>query len=157
MWINGRRLGDHVLSPGQTDYDKRRVRRLLYPFDDQSAKRVLYETFDATALLQPGENVVGVVLGNGWYDQRDRVEEGWLWYGPPRVILQLEADGQLAAATGDDWRATTAGPIVHNGIFTGEAYDARLEMPAGAPPASTIPHGSPPASPRHPPAASPPR
>ncbi|MCX6621864.1 MAG: family 78 glycoside hydrolase catalytic domain, partial [Acidobacteria bacterium] len=128
--MNGKKVGDHVLSPGQTDYDKRRIRRLLYPFDDQTAKRVLYVTHDVTAHLSAGENVVGVVLGNGWYNQRDRVEEGWLWYGPPRLILVLEGDGgELLAATGTDWRVTTTGPILRNGIFTGESYDARLEMP----------------------------
>ncbi len=128
--INGRKVGDHVLSPGQTDYDKRRIRRLLYPFDDQTAKRVLYVTYDVTGHLVDGKNVAGVVLGNGWYNQRDRVEEGWLWYGAPRLILIVEGDnGDVLAATGEDWRVTTAGPILHNGIFTGESYDARLEMP----------------------------
>ncbi|MCC7498648.1 MAG: family 78 glycoside hydrolase catalytic domain [Bryobacterales bacterium] len=128
--INGRKVGDHVLSPGQTEYDKRRIRRLLYPFDDQTAKRVQYVTYDVTGHLVEGENVAGVVLGNGWYDQRDRVVEGWLWYDTPRFILVIEGDnGELLAATGEDWRVTTAGPILHNAIFTGESYDARLEMP----------------------------
>ncbi|MGC4055186.1 MAG: alpha-L-rhamnosidase N-terminal domain-containing protein [Paludibaculum sp.] len=53
---------------------------MLYPFDDRTAKRVNYLTYDVTPYLRTGANVVGVVLGDGWYNQRDRVEEGWLWY-----------------------------------------------------------------------------
>lgn len=128
--INGRKVGDAFLSPGQTDYGNRRIRRLLYPFDDKTAKRVLYVTYDVTEHLKEGDNAAGVVLGSGWYNQRDRVEEGWLWYGAPRLMLVIEGDGgELLAASGEDWRVTTAGPILHNAIFTGESYDARLEMP----------------------------
>ena len=131
--INGRKVGEDVLAPNQTDYDKRRLRHLLYPFDDRTSKRVLYCTYDVTGMLAPGRNAAGIILGNGWYNQRDRVEEGWMWYGVPRAILQIEAelaDGRrIVIATGGGWKVTTGGPILHNGIFTGERYDARLEMP----------------------------
>lgn len=129
LYLNGRKVGQDVLVPAQTDYDRRRVRRVLYPFDDQTEKRVCYFTYDITEYLQAGTNVVGVVLGDGWYNQRDRMEEGWLWYGSPRVIAQLmDADGTMLAATNGEWRVTTAGPILHSSLFVGEQYDARLEM-----------------------------
>lgn len=130
LYLNGRKVGQDVLVPAQTDYDRRRVRHLLYPFDDQTTKRVCYLTYDITEYLQAGANVVGVVLGDGWYNQRDRMEEGWLWYGSPRVIAQLmDADGTMLAATDGEWRVTTAGPILHSSLFVGEQYEARLEMP----------------------------
>ena len=128
--LNRRKVGDYVLSPNQTDYGQRQLRGLLNPSEDRTTKRVLYVTYDVTEYLREGENVVGLILGNGWYDQRDRDTEGQLWYGTPRAILQLEADeGELLAASEESWRITTAGPIVRNGIFTGEDYDARLEIP----------------------------
>ncbi len=49
--INGRRVGDQVLTPGWTTYDK----------------RLQYQTYDVTALVQAGENAIGVTLGDGWF------------------------------------------------------------------------------------------
>jgi alpha-L-rhamnosidase len=132
LYLNGAKVGDHVLSPNQTDYDRRSLRRLLYPFDDKTSKRVLYVTYDVTAHFRSGRNAVGVILGNGWYNMRDRVAEGWMWYGAPRFILQVEiqcADGSSLRVCSDaTWKVTTAGPVLYNGIFAGERYDARLEL-----------------------------
>ena len=47
-YINGRRIGNQVLSPAPTDY----------------RKTVLYNAFDVTEMLDK-ENAIGVVLGNG--------------------------------------------------------------------------------------------
>ncbi|MBV9865389.1 MAG: glycoside hydrolase family 78 protein [Abitibacteriaceae bacterium] len=131
LYLNGHKVGGHVLDPNQTNYDTRNLRHLLYPVADETAKRVAYVTYDVTAYLKPGQNVIGVVLGNGWYNQRDRRVEGWMWYGTPRFILRLETtlqDGSRTNVSSDEsWKVAT-GPIVHNGIFTGEIYDARLEQ-----------------------------
>jgi len=132
LYLNEAKVGDHVLSPNQTDYDRRPLHRLLYPFDDKTSKRVLYVAYDVTQHLQAGRNVAGVILGHGWYNQRDRGAEGSMWYDLPRLILQIEAefaDGSHETIVSDEsWRVSTSGPIIHNGIFTGESYDARLEM-----------------------------
>ncbi len=132
LYVNGEKVGDEVLSPNQTNYDLRDLDQLAYPFDDKTAQRVCYETYDIARLLRPGTNVVGAMLGNGWYNQRDRVAEGLMWYGLPRFIGQIElllSDGARQTVLSDgSWRTTDTGPIVHNGIFTGERYDARLEM-----------------------------
>lgn len=50
-WINGKRVGDELFTPGWTDYDK----------------CLQYQTYDVTDLLTPGGNAIGVVLGDGWY------------------------------------------------------------------------------------------
>jgi alpha-L-rhamnosidase len=133
LYLNGAKVGDHVLSPNQTDYDRRLLRRLLYPFDDKTSKRVLYVTYDVTQHLQAGRNVAGIILGHGWYNQRDRGAEGCMWYDSPRLILQIEieyGDGSRESIVSDEsWKVSTSGPLIHNGIFTGESYDARLDMP----------------------------
>jgi len=49
-WINGRRVGDRVLDPAQTDYEV----------------RCLYVTHDVTRHVRTGNNVIGVMLGDGW-------------------------------------------------------------------------------------------
>ena len=49
--INGKRVGDYYLTPGWTSYNK----------------RLQYQTYDVTNLLNEGNNAIGVTLGNGWY------------------------------------------------------------------------------------------
>lgn len=131
LYLNSAKVGDHVLAPAQTNYDKRALPKLLYHYDDQSTTRVFYNTFDVTKQLKRGKNAIGMVLGNGWYNQRDRTVEGDLWYATPRLIFQLEieyTDGEKEILTSnEDWKVTT-GPLLHDGIFTGEIYDARLEL-----------------------------
>ena len=49
--LNGQRIGDFILAPGITDY----------------RKRVQYQTYAVTKLLQSGENALTVQLADGWY------------------------------------------------------------------------------------------
>ncbi|MCE1199937.1 MAG: glycoside hydrolase family 78 protein, partial [Marinilabiliales bacterium] len=133
LFLNGQRVGDHMLAPAQSNYDQRPLKHLIYYHDDQSRQRVYYNVFDVTQLLRKGRNAIGVVLGNGWYNQRDRTAEGWMWYNLPRMICQLEMidhQGNRQIVSSDEsWRMTQAGPLRHDGIFTGVVYDARMEMP----------------------------
>ena len=115
LYLNGRKVGDHVLDPATTDY----------------RKRALYVTYDVTDRLRRGRNAVGVMLGNGWY-----CEPGRLKYGDsPRVLMQMHvqfADGGTTVLRTDrTWKAT-AGPIIRNDIYGGETYDARLAKPGWA-------------------------
>jgi len=115
LYINGRKVGDHVLDPATSDYHK----------------RILYATYDVTDRLQQGPNAVGAMLGNGWY-----CEPGRLKYGrSPQLLMQMHvefADGSTTVVTTDrTWKAS-AGPIVRNDIWGGETYDARLEKPGWA-------------------------
>ncbi len=76
-------------------------------------------------------------LGNGWYFQNDKTETVSLSYGTPRLLAQLEiafSNGKrLVVASNSTWKTGT-GPILHNGVYTGEMYDARLEKPGWARP-----------------------
>jgi hypothetical protein len=49
--LNGTRMGDAVLAPGWTDY----------------RHRIEYDAYDVTELLRSGENVLGAIVGDGWY------------------------------------------------------------------------------------------
>jgi alpha-L-rhamnosidase len=60
-------------------------------------------------------------LGNGWYGQT--------WKGRPAARLEIHGEGGLIATTSADWQAA-AGPIVEDGVYLGETYDARRENPA---------------------------
>ena len=130
-YINGKKVGNHVLDPNWTDFDKRNMEKLLYPYDDNSSKRVLYLSYEVGQYLSKDENVIGVILGNGWYNQRERTVEGRLWYNTPRMLCQLNVeytDGSSEFFPSDlSWK-TAQSPIVSNNIFYGEEYDARLEL-----------------------------
>lgn len=131
LYINGKKVGDHVLSPNHTNYDRRQS---PVDFDEQGvgnmSTRVLYETWDITSFLQHGENIFGVCLGNGWYFQNERKEDLPYSYDTPRFIAQFEVefvDGTRKRILSDGSWEAFFGPILHNGIYSGEIYDARLE------------------------------
>lgn len=131
LYLDKYMIGDQELAPAVTNYDVRPLKHLIYQYDDQSTQRCLYNAFDITEIMPKGNHVIGAILGNGWYNQRDRTVEGWMWYNTPRMIAQLEleyTDGtRQIIGTDTSWKTTT-GPILHNGIFTGEVYDARLDL-----------------------------
>jgi len=113
--LNGKKVGDAVLAPSLTEYDK----------------RVFYNTFDVTSSLAQGKNTLDVILGNGrWWAPRMKVPTFTRTFGAPQVILQLEleyADGSTArVATDGHWRISD-GPIRANNEYDGELYDARRE------------------------------
>lgn len=114
--LNGRKVGDHVLDPGWTNY----------------RKTCLYSTYDVTANIALGCNALGVMLGNGMYNVTGgRYIKFTGSFGPPKLILQLHleySDGtSVDIGTDDTWRAA-ASPITFSCIFGGEDYDARLEQ-----------------------------
>ncbi|MBN1418246.1 MAG: glycoside hydrolase family 78 protein [Planctomycetes bacterium] len=120
--INGKRVGDHVLDPAFTRYDR----------------RCLYVTHDVTGLLAGGRNAIGVILGNGWYNPH--ATDVWdfhksPWRDRPVLRCQLEvqsADGSVRTIASDaTWKVST-GPILFDSIRNGETYDARLELPGWA-------------------------
>jgi alpha-L-rhamnosidase len=110
-------VGDQLLTPGWTSYKK----------------RLQYQTYDVTALLRPGENAIGAMLGDGWY-------RGFLAWNDRRAVygdrlallgqLRIEYEGGRVETVGTDgtWKSAT-GPIRASDIYNGETYDARLERP----------------------------
>jgi len=103
LHLNGRRVGNHVLDPGWTNYKK----------------RVLYATYDVTRLLRKGKNAIGVMLGNGWYKSRALMFE----------LYVEDASGNVTEIHSDTSWQTARGPILEDSIYHGETYDARLEQP----------------------------
>jgi hypothetical protein len=117
LYLNGHKAGDDVLAPGWTKYDK----------------TCLYDTRELTGLLRPGENAIGILLGNGMYNtaaSEGRYTKFHHSYGPLKAILQLRleyADGTVEIiGTDGRWR-TSPGPLTFTSIYGGEDYDARLE------------------------------
>jgi alpha-L-rhamnosidase len=117
LYLNGAKVGDAVLSPAVSQYDK----------------RAFYVTHDVTKQLKRGANAMGVVLGGGRFaSDRSKVYAGTVNFGWPKLLLHLRiehTDGSISEVVSDEsWMLTTDGPILTSGEFDGEEYDARKEL-----------------------------
>ncbi|MEV4579970.1 family 78 glycoside hydrolase catalytic domain [Nonomuraea jabiensis] len=116
--INARRVDDTVLAPGWTSY----------------RHRLRYHVYDVTDLVRPGENVLEVLLGNGWYRGRLGYLNDRAVYGDRLALLaQLEittTDGAVhVLATDGTWRARES-EVLADDLYDGQSTDLRLR---GAP------------------------
>ncbi len=116
LHLGGRRVGEDIFAPEWTDYDK----------------RIHYRTYDVTGQVQAGRNVLGAVLGDGWWSGYVGWQETRGRYGSLEnsLLVQLEIELQkgqrLIIATDRSWRCDT-GPILSSDFMMGEVYDARRE------------------------------
>jgi hypothetical protein len=128
-FINGRKVGDHVIDPGWTNYNK----------------QVQYLVFDVGAYVKPGRNILGLSIGNGWYigdkpDERHFMvkDEGYLFPGDKgyrpygtclAALAELRfcyADGQTAViGTDKSWKTGKSATTTAN-VYGSEDFDARL-------------------------------
>jgi alpha-L-rhamnosidase len=118
IFINGKRAGDQVLSPGWTDF------RL----------RFKYQTYDVTADLAAGKNAIAALLAPGWYSTPLQWFQQPNVYGdaPPSLLAQLRieySDGSVEWLVSDsNWKADVS-PTLKAEIYDGETQDARLIQP----------------------------
>lgn len=113
--INGRRVGDEVFAPGWTVYHR----------------RVQYQTHDVTEWLHEGENVLGALLGDGWYCGFVGWRNRQIYGDHPRFLAQLNvilSDGSTVTVSTDGSWKTRTGAIMESDLLMGETYDARLEL-----------------------------
>ncbi len=114
--INGTRVGNEVLEPAYTRFDRRN----------------LYVAYDVTSLIQK-ENTIAVLMGNGWYNHQSTAV--WYfheapWRARPKFCLDLRIeykDGTIEFVTTDKTWKTNLSPVVFNSIYTGEHFNANLE------------------------------
>lgn len=111
--INNQRVGDFILAPGSTDYNK----------------RIQYQTYDILPLLKDGKNEIIIILGDGWYRGNNGGSGKPNTFGKvTKVYFQCElfdVFGRKKVITSDEtflW--SNDGPIVFNDIKDGEIYDA---------------------------------
>ncbi len=116
VYLNGKRVGDHILDPLVSVYDK----------------HARYVVYDVGKLLKKGKNAVGVVLGTGWYNAFTRSLwklEYASWRDFPKMRLEMrDESGSLITASDMEWTCTQDGPITFDGLRNGETYDARKEF-----------------------------
>ncbi|MEU8639273.1 family 78 glycoside hydrolase catalytic domain [Amycolatopsis sp. NPDC048633] len=111
--LNGAKVGAEVLAPGWTDY----------------AKRLQYRVSDVTGQVRQGENVLGAMVGNGWYSGSVGIAGSQKYGTEPWYSAQLKltfTDGTTATVATDGTWKTGDGPIRADDLYQGETYDARL-------------------------------
>jgi hypothetical protein len=115
--VNGKKVSKDIFAPAWSDYDK----------------TVYYNTYQLDTLLQEGENAVGILLGNGFYNAiGDRYQKLWISFGPPTLFFEMYLyykDGTQEFITSDSTWKYDLSPLTFNNIYGGEDYDARLEQP----------------------------
>ncbi|OGO91483.1 MAG: hypothetical protein A2Y17_05900 [Clostridiales bacterium GWF2_38_85] len=116
LFINGVRVGNEVLNQPFTVYDKK-----LY-----------YTTHDITEYLKSGENVVGVILGNGMY--RPQQPNVWnhhnsTWIDTNKLIADIRIateNDEINVVSDKTWKTST-GAFIFNDLYCGDVYDNRLD------------------------------
>lgn len=112
LYLNGQRVGDRVLEPAFTDY----------------TKRVLYSTYEVSSLLNTGENLIEVVLGDGWYNQTTKDTWGFYrapWRDCPKFIFSMSV-GDEKIVSDLTWKVSK-GELISNALRVGEFYDFTAE------------------------------
>ncbi|KEQ28100.1 alpha-rhamnosidase [Pedobacter antarcticus 4BY] len=118
LYLNGKKVGNHRLDPMYTRFDRRN----------------LYVSYDVTPQVKNGDNAIGVLLGNGWYNHQSLAVWNFdkaPWRNRPTFCLDLRityTDGTTEVVYTDQSWKTHDSPIVFNSIYTAEHYDARLEQ-----------------------------
>ena len=114
--INGKKVGNSEFTPLWSDY----------------SKTDYYNTYDISYMIQKGENAIGVILGNGFYNTiSTRYSKLWRSYGPPTLFFKMVVeytDGKTEVIRSDKSWKYAPSPITFNNIYGGEDYDANLEQ-----------------------------
>jgi len=112
--INGKRIGDQEFTPGWTSY----------------STRLQYQTYDVAKELKPGKNVIGIILGDGWF--RGKLDKKRNNYGSQlstiaELHVRYTGSENEIIQTDESWKASI-GPIIESDIYNGEIYNASKEL-----------------------------
>jgi alpha-L-rhamnosidase len=117
-YLNGKRIGNDYFNPGHTQYNK----------------IVLYQAYDVTDLLKPGENILSAQLGEGWWSGNSTYNgQLWNYYGDRNSLLAklaiTYANGRkdVIVTNSGTWEYTSQSPVVYGSLLQGEVYDATLK------------------------------
>lgn len=123
MFMNGKQIGNDYFNPGLTQYNKTH----------------LYQTYDVTDYVVPGNNAMGAILGEGWWSGgATYMGDFWNFFGDRQsllaklVITYVDGKEDIILTNPSTWKYFNNGPVVYSSFFQGEVYDASKEsMTAG--------------------------
>ncbi len=120
-YVNGVRIGRRH-ADGSVSYCE------LKPGFTEMADRKFYNTTDITWMLKEGENVLSAIVTKGWWADQAANRYGKDPAFLAKLILTYADGSSETVCTGTDWKASCASPVVYADIFTGESYDARVDL-----------------------------
>lgn len=114
LFLNGKELNAGKFSPYLSNPDE----------------VVFYDTYDVTDRLKEKDNVLCVLLGNGFIDNNDFdiwQNETATYRSAPKFSLELTANGKKTIGSDEDFLVVDS-PITFDDFRCGERYDANLEI-----------------------------
>lgn len=123
LYINGRRVSSDELVPAYSDYipRDREEMQLIYPLSDKQDNRIYCLEYDISDYVTSGENVLGVMLGAGYFHQTDRTAEGNMDYGNIRLCYRIVSENEEILS--DETTFYKQGFIKKSSLFYGEVHD----------------------------------
>lgn len=117
LHLNGKKVTEDLFTPGWTSYQH----------------RLQYQTYDITGLVKRGQNVIGAIVGEGWYKGYLGFQNQWGFYGNKvaffgQILVEYTDGTKEIVVTDNTWKASSDGPIIMNSLYNGETYDARKEL-----------------------------
>lgn len=102
----------------------------LAPYISNPDHIVYYDIYDITSYLKPGENVIGIMLGDGFGNSKASIWnfENNVFNSSPKlaVAVKIECGEKITVYNGDDF-VCKKGPVTFNDLRSGVFYDSRLE------------------------------
>lgn len=105
----------------------------IAPYISNPDEICYYDTYDICGFLKDGKNAIGIILGNGFFNQfggREWDFDKAPWIGAPRVALELSAigdDKEIKIIADEKFRVHPS-PVIFDDLRMGEHYDARCEI-----------------------------
>lgn len=125
LLVNGKKVTDELFTPAQTDYAHRGDLEAQYQMPFNTTYRVLYLTYDVAKYLRLGENKIEVIVGNGYWRQREFFTEGTYPYSDKLLLcFDLKLDDKVISTDGTE--KAYCYPILRSNMFFGEVMDMRM-------------------------------
>ncbi len=124
FFINGKKVSDDLLVPNATCYEWRDLQKLVYKLNDEMSFRIYCMKYDISDYLVDGENVMTVIVGNGYYNQLTRMAEGEVSFGTPKLCYIIEKESGSVIC--DETTLSHKGFITYNNLYYGEKHDYTL-------------------------------
>lgn len=123
LYINGKRVSEDEFVPAYSDYipRNREKMKLIYPLKDKMDNRIYCLNYDISSYVNEGENVIGVMVGAGYFHQFERQAEGNMDYGNIRLCYLIKnGENEFASDTTVKYKQ---GFIKRSSLFFGERHD----------------------------------
>lgn len=121
LYINGKRVGSDEFVPANSDYHDRPGMTLAYPLNDEWNHRIYCMKYDISEYICDGENVIGVMVGGGFYHQTKRLAEGNMSYGKIKLCYKIDFNGRTVFS--DKSVKYKTGFFKSSNLFHGEELD----------------------------------